>query len=176
MAMIKLKTIDNPLAHCVIGSMTDADEPEFENIQEQLVGVMLQQESDQSLEEGVADGLLSFLSALANGDCVFLDGSHAERAMREAYIIGQAVAFGKKHSKAIIRDVRGGNSGWWWPESLTYRSEIEIYPLPLCEHYGLMLGYKHGRESKAMAAWMESAEGKAQLAEIDRKNEEAATA
>lgn len=174
MAKIKLKTIDNPLAVCVIGLMNEAEEPEFERVHEQLIEVMLQQESDQSLEEGVADGLLTYLGALADGDCVLLDGTTAETTMRDAYVFGYSMALRDKVKvKDVREDVYAGNSGWWWPQALTYKRGIDIYPLHLCEHFGLMLGYKHARETSSMQAYLESPEGKAQLAAIEKKNQEA---
>jgi hypothetical protein len=165
--MVKLKTIDNPLAYCVIGLMNQPEEPTFEGVKEDLVDVMLQQECEETLDKGVCDGLLKYLGALANLNEVFLNAREAEQAMIEAYIVGQAIAFDIKKLKGIRENVEGGNSGWNWPVALSYKKGAEIYPLPLCEQYGLMLGYKHGRESIAMAEYFKSEQGKRRVAEIE---------
>lgn len=74
--------------------------------------------------------------------------------MMASYAMGFYLAINPAIPNADLEDIRvgidNGNSGFTWPEGLTYDMNLEEYPEELCERFGYVFGYRHGRESLQM--------------------------
>lgn len=155
--MFKFTTIENPRTYAMLTRLSDRDLPTKDQVLDMITSCMYAHDEESSLTEGAVDGLVEFyrgLDQIAVEDEDkeperMVDGSTAETIMMEAYAYGLAIGIRQSY-KAAREAVMSGNSGWWWPESLTF-SDHDSIPVSLCERYGLDLGYRHGSSSRQLA-------------------------